>query len=174
MPIFFKKLQPKHTLSYRQVRLECLKNYPNYFGSNYEHQATLPQLYFEKIIYEQPSDKFIVGAFDGETLIGTCGFVQRSQNRCQHRGDIIQMYVQAAYQGKKIGLRLLKATVEEAFKIPEMEQIVLDVIANNIPANRIYEQVGFVEYGRFPNYYKINGEYFDLREMVIYRNSYIA
>ncbi len=169
MSFSFQKLQATHLIPYRNIRLEGLKNYPINFGATYKQQSQLPQLLFEKHITEQTPGKFIIGAFDAHKLIGICGFVQEQQARTKHRGTIIQMYVQPSYQGQKVGLNLLKATLKEAFKIPELEQIVLDVITINMAANKVYEQVGFKEYGLYPKYYKIEHTYVDLRLMVLNR-----
>ena len=170
MEIHFRKLLPSETKQYREIRLESLKLFPENFGSSYETEAAKPKLAFE-INIELKNDKaFIVGAFEGEKLSGICGFVQETNEKTRHRGLIIQMYVQPAYQGKKLGLQLLQATIQEAFKIPEVEQIALGVMTTNLSAIKIYEQAGFKEFGIHPGYSKIGDKYLDERLMVLYRN----
>ena len=61
-------------------------------------------------------------------------------------GTIIQMYVQSAYRGRKIGLGLVQAVLAEAFKNPDMEKVVLGVKEGNLSAIRVYEQAGFRTY----------------------------
>lgn len=167
MDIHFRKLLPADAKQYREIRLEALKNYPESFGSSYEEESALPKLNFEINIEQKVAGKFIVGAFDGESLIGICGFVHEERIKVRHRGLIIQMYIQPAYQGKKFGLQLLQATTGEAFKIPEVEQIVLGVITHNISAIKTYQQAGFKEFGVHPNYLKIGNRYYDERLMVL-------
>ena len=170
MQIQYRKLLPVDLKQYRQVRLEALKNYPASFGSSYEEESASPKLGFEANIEQQLNSKFIIGAFDGEKLIGICGFAQETRVKVKHRGLIIQMYIQPQYQGKKLGLQLLQTTIHEAFKLPDLEQIVLGVITTNESAKKIYEQAGFKEFGTHPHYLKIGDKYFDERLMVLHRN----
>lgn len=169
MPTHYRKLTPSDTQAYRAIRLECLKNFPNNFSSTFEDESAKPKLAFENYIKEQGTDKFMMGAFDGEKLMGICGFFQEQQNKTRHIGSIIQMYVQASYAGRGIGLALLQATMEEAFKNPEIEQLMLGVITTNKSANRIYEKAGFKEYGIYKKQFKAGTDYADQRLMVLYR-----
>lgn len=168
--ISFRRLLPTDSASYRTIRLECLKNFPQYFGSTYEEQVLLPKLAWETFIETQDPHRFIVGAFEGEALFGICGVNLETRAKTQHIGEIIQMYVKPEYSGKKLGLKLIQAAVAEAFKNPLVEQLLLNVVTTNISANRVYEQAGFVEYGVLKNNFKHNGEYSDQRMMVLFRN----
>jgi RimJ/RimL family protein N-acetyltransferase len=170
MNITYRKLSPEESRKYKAIRLQCLKNFPEYFGSTYEEQITLPKLPFETYIEEQTPDKFTVGAFDREKLIGICSVSLETRKKTRHIGEIIQMYVNSAYKGKKIGLNLLQAAMQEAFSNPEIEQLKLSVVTTNASANRIYDQAGFKEYGHLKNNFKSDGQYFDQRLMVYYRS----
>jgi RimJ/RimL family protein N-acetyltransferase len=169
MIIHYHKLTPADLKQYREVRLEALKNYPASFGSSYEEESASLKLGFEINIEMQVANKFMVGAFDGEKLIGICGFAQETRLKVKHRGLIIQMYVRQEYQGKKIGLKLLNATIEEAFRLPDVEQIVLGVITTNKGAEKLYQRAGFKEFGVHPNYLKVGDTYFDEKLMVLFR-----
>jgi ribosomal protein S18 acetylase RimI-like enzyme len=149
MEISCRKLTAADSAQYREIRLESLRLHPESFGSSFEGQRKLPKLMFEKALEEPIDERFVVGAFDQQALIGICGFVPfASDDRGQLKGTgtIIQMYVKAAYRGRKIGLNLVKATLEEAFKIAGIEQVVLGVAEGNVSAIRVYEQAGFRTY----------------------------
>ncbi len=171
--IKYRRAQPEEAQKYRVLRLESLQKYPMSFGSRFEQQQQQAKLSFEKLIEEAHPEKFIIGAFHREQLIGICGFARFADERCRHRGEIIQMYVQPNYQGKNIGFHLLKTSINEAFKISDLEQIELEVISKLTTANRIYQKAGFQECGLKRNFYKQNGEYFDLKTMVLYRNEIV-
>lgn len=169
MQIQFKKLATADSRKYREIRLESLKNFPEGFGATYEEESKAIKLDFETHIEQQAIHKFIIGAFDKENLIGICGFYQEASFKTKHRGGIIQMYVKPNYKGNGIGLQLLNTTIVEAFKIPELEQLILGVVTNNISANKIYEKAGFQEYGIQRNYFKEGDKYLDQRFMILYR-----
>jgi len=156
---------------YRELRLECLKIFPENFGSVFEVEVAKPKLYFENHIEEQPIGKFMIGAFDGEKLIGVCGFVQETGLKEKHKGSAIQMNVLPQYHGKGVGLGLLQTVVDEAFKIPEVEQVLLAVVNTNIAAIKTYEKAGFKEYGLLPKSLKLDDKYLDERLMILFRTT---
>ncbi len=159
LSISFRKLDYADAANYRAIRLECLKAYPENFGSTFEDQRKLPKLMFEQALEHPVEDRFVMGAFvqtsldqkglDQKRLIGICGFVPVIADGVQTLallGVIIQVYVQAAYSGNRIGLGLIQATVSEGFKSTAVDKIKLEVKANNTRAIRVYEQAGFQAY----------------------------
>jgi RimJ/RimL family protein N-acetyltransferase len=149
MKISYRKLLPDDSHQYRTIRLESLKAHPESFSSNYEEQSKLPKLMFEKAIEEPYDDRYVIGAFHKKELIGICGFVPFTLDTFPDMvnvGTIIQMYVRAAYRGRKIGSNLVKTLVDEAFKIPDIRQIVLGVREENTSAIRVYEGAGFLTF----------------------------
>jgi RimJ/RimL family protein N-acetyltransferase len=147
MKIVYRKLLPSESAQYREIRLESLKAHPDSFGSSYQDQSRMPKLMFEKAI-EQPYDsRFVIGAFEQKELIGICGFVPFTLDffhDLEEAGTIIQMYVKPAYRGRKIGLDLVKAVIEEAFKLLGITKIVLGVKEDNMNAIRVYKKAGFL------------------------------
>jgi len=148
MNISYRTLVAVDSRHYRDIRLESLKLHPESFASTFEEQSKLPKLMFEKALEQPVDDRFVMGAFDQQTLIGMCGFIPVSSDHddLRNAGAIIQMYVKPAYRGRKIGLGLIKAVLQEAFKLPGIDQIVLGVMKGNMSAIRVYEQAGFERY----------------------------
>ena len=174
MSIHYRKLLPVDSKLYREIRLDALKRFPENFGSSYEAESLKPKLAFEIVIEQQAGNNFMIGAFDGDNLIGICGFAQETGPKIQHRGLIIQMYIQPEFQGKKLGQQLLQTAIAEAFKIPEVEQLALGVISHNLSAAKIYACAGFTEFGMQPNYIKIGDKYLHQRLMLLDRKDYVA
>lgn len=151
--ISFHKLSASDAKDYREIRLESLNLYPENFGGgrfSYEEQVKLPKLMFERAFEEQMEDRFVIGAFDIDKLIGICGFAphisEEGQPQLSNAGMIIQLYVKAEYRGKKIGLGLMNATIDEAFRTKGIDQIILGVKKGNTSAIRVYEQAGLQIY----------------------------
>jgi len=166
----YRKLKPGESAIYRAIRLESLKNYPDSFGSTYEDTLRIEKLGYETYIEESNPDNLVIGAFHEDELIGICGFFRMEDERCIHRGVIIQMYVKPDYHGKQVGLGLINATITEVFEIPGIEQIELGVMATNIAAHKIYLKAGFTECGLQKNIYKKKGVYHHRISMVLYRD----
>jgi ribosomal protein S18 acetylase RimI-like enzyme len=171
MSITFRKLQPGESKIYRELRLECLKNFPNWFGSTYEEQILLPKLTGEITIEDGSREKFILGAFSDNILIGICAFNQEARRKVRHRAEITQVYLKPEYQGKKIGQQMIRSIVSEAFANPEIEQLELGVETSNFSAIRVYEKNGFEQFGHIKNFFKDGKKYFDEYLMVLYRKT---
>lgn len=149
MNLTYRKLTADEASKYRAIRLECLKAYPDNFGSNFEEQSKLPKLMFEKVLEERAGDKFVMGVFDQEQLIGICGFLPFIPHSDQISSDtavLIQVYVQQKYSNNRIGLSLIQATVSEGFNATAVDKIILEVKAKNTSAIRVYKQAGFRTY----------------------------
>lgn len=167
MSIVYRKLQASDSDAYRKIRLESLEMFPSAFGASAIDEAKLPKLRFQMFIEQQLPDKFMIGAFDNNQLIGISGFIREEQTRSNHRGIVIQMYVKQIYAGKKVGHSLLKTLIDNAFALEGLEILTLGVIANNKPAIAVYEQLGFKDYGFLDNFYKEAGKYDAHRFMVL-------
>ena len=174
MEIETRKLLPNESNSYRELRLECLKNYPNNFTSNYQDEKAKTKLFFQPHIEQSDVNNFVIGAFHNTNLVGISGFNRHERLKVNHSGIIIQVYVKPKYQGNSIGLNIVKSTLDEAFKINGIEQIEIDVITVNKNAAKIYEKIGFETYGIQKNFLKIDNSYYDHKMMMIFKNQYRA
>ena len=109
---------------------------------------------------ESEKELLLIAAMDGKH-IGNCSLMSiGSYKRYAHRCDIaIALYQK--YCGTGIG-RLMLETVLQAAKELGYEQAELEVIADNQKAIALYEKLGFVKYGRFPDNMKYSdGGYAD-------------
>jgi RimJ/RimL family protein N-acetyltransferase len=172
MPIVIRKLQPHESKVYREIRLACLKNASAYFGSTYEEEILNPKLKFETFIENDSPDHFIFGAFDVEKLIGITGFTRMNRKRDRHRGELVQVYLDANYRGQNIGEKLIRSVVKYAFTMDGLEQIQLSAIASNQSAIKLYEKVGFRTFGVQPRYFKVGNEYVDQQFMQLFKKDY--
>lgn len=169
MNISYRRLLPSDVAAYHAIRLECLREFPCHFGASHAEQAALPKLWMEDKIETRSNEAFVVGAFDGEGLIGICGIHRDGALHRRHIATVVQMYVQAAYSGHKIGLGLMQATIGEAWKLPELEQLVLEVVTSSGSAVHVYGQAGFEQYGFHKDFLKIGDRYEDALLMVLFR-----
>ena len=173
MDIKIRKLQPHESATYREVRLACLKNAPDYFGSTYEEEVLNPKFFFETYIETASPDHVMFGAFDEERLIGITGFNRMARQRASHRGELVQVYVDSNYRGQNIGEKLLRQALDYAFRLEGIEQVQLSVIASNKTAIKLYEKLGFRTFGVQPRYFKAGDVYMDQQFMQMFKSDYI-
>jgi len=173
MGIIIRKLQPHESTIYREVRLACLKNVPQFFGSTYEEEILNPKFFFETYIETDSPDHVMFGAFDGERLIGITGFNRMARMRASHRGELVQVYVEPGYRGQNVGENLLRHVLDYAFGQEGIEQVQLSVIASNKTAIKLYEKLGFKSFGVQPHYFKVEDGYLDQQFMQLFKSDYL-
>lgn len=115
---------------------------------------------FIRRILDSDRELMLVAFIDGKH-IGSCSLMGVGEyRRYYHRCDVaIALYQE--YWGRGIGKMMMKSMLEIAKEIG-YEQAELEVIADNQKAIALYENLGFVKYGRFPDNMKYkNGKYAD-------------
>lgn len=172
MSIEIRKLQYTESAIYREIRLACLKNTPELFVSTYEEEVLNSKLKFEAYIEDNAPEHFMFGAFDGKTLIGIAGFDRKDRNRARHRGELVQVYVDAGYRGQHLGEKLIRQVLEDAFALEGIEQIQLSAVSANQGAIKLYEKIGFHTYGIQPRFSKVGDMYMDQTLMQLLKEDY--
>ena len=145
----------------RALRLEGLKNHPENFGADYDHEAAQPLDWWIKRIGGGRG----FGAWDGDELVGVIVFAQEQEKKHRHQGVIGGFYVRPAWRGKGLGDRLMKVALDEAAKA--VEHVTLTVTASNAGAIRLYERNGFVVVGRMIASIRVDGA--DHDELAMHR-----
>ena len=112
------------------------------------------------------SDLLLIGMLDGKH-VGNCSLMGNHARRLKHRTSLgIVLYLE--YTGLGIG----RIMIEEVCKIAKengIEQVELEVAANNRNAISLYEKLGFEKIGTLPNNMKYaDGTYTDVHFMVKY------
>lgn len=146
MEVFYKKVPPSDSHLYRALRLESLKHNPEAFETSYQESINNPQLHFEKIIKENYPNKFVMGAYVENQLIGMCAFVDYNNHDVIGSGTLIQMYVTTKFRGLNISQSLILAIKSEVMEIKHIHAILLEVKISNSIAVNTYIKNGFINY----------------------------
>jgi len=149
------RLTPDDVARYRDIRLEALRTEPDAFGSTFETEAEYPLAAFASRLAECA----VFGAVNGDELAGVAGFYVQAGPKHAHKGVLWGMFVRPAYRDTRLGRRLVEAVIEHARQHVELLQ--LTVIADNVAARRLYQRLGFVEYGIERDAAKYRGRYHD-------------
>jgi len=160
-PSNLRRLAPDDAALYRDIRLEGLAESPDAFSSTLEAEEDRPLDAFAGRL----ADSHVVGAFSGSHLAGVAGFYVQAGPKQAHKGMLWGMYVRPEYRGLGLGRMLVEAVVEHARERVELLQ--LFVVSDNLPARRLYESLGFVEYGIEWHATKHHGHYHDDVMMVL-------
>ena len=150
------------------LRLEMLRNDPASFAdSTEEHETTAVDSVRRRLEESDPASNFVVGSFADGRLTGSAGFFRRPNNKERHKGHVWGVYVSPSQRGKGVGKALMLEIIHRARQIAGIEQITL-VASAKLPAQKLYEAVGFKGYGIEPHSLKIGAEYVDDILMVLF------
>ena len=153
--------------AYREIRLEALRTEPFAFGMSAEEHEAMPREMALQRLREIPNEKFTLGAFDGDRLVGTATFVRDTQLKVRHKAHIYGVYVTASHRGSGVGRALIGALLVRAKQNPAVEQIQLAVATGQGAAGRLYRSFGFEVFGTEVRALKVGSEYVDEHHMVL-------
>jgi ribosomal protein S18 acetylase RimI-like enzyme len=173
MDIVYRKLIRGDEHRYRDLYLEALQTFPEFFGNTFEEQSNLPKLPFEETISSGSDDSFIFGGFVGSELIAIAGFKRGDRKKTRHRGELVQVYTRRDFQGRRIGENLVRLTIETAFDLSGVRSIELSMIADNDSARRLYEKMGFETYSVRGDYFRLGERSWSQRFMEVSKEKYL-
>jgi ribosomal protein S18 acetylase RimI-like enzyme len=161
-----RRLEPHEFASYRDIRLEGLKNHPEAFSASWETESANPASWWA----ERLETNIVFGGWiDSSPLAGVVGFHMHGGTKVGHKGVLWGMYVRPDARGTGLAASLVQRVIEQAR--PFLEEILLVVVASNVAACRLYRAAGFEQYGREQRALKIGDEYYDEALMALSLNN---
>jgi ribosomal protein S18 acetylase RimI-like enzyme len=106
-------------------------------------------------------DSFTLGAYVNATLAGVASFIRDGEDRekLRHKGILSTMYVSTEFRGRGVARKLLEEIIRRVKALPDIEQINLIVISDNLKAKQLYQKLGFEKFGTELNSIKWKGKY---------------
>ncbi|MBK9248929.1 MAG: GNAT family N-acetyltransferase [Ignavibacteria bacterium] len=166
--IVYRTLTEQDVTAYRALRLTALLVDADAFGSTYEEEVGMID---DDIANRLKPDnhKMVIGAFDGELLIGMVGVYADLKVKLSHKGTIWGMFVMPEYRGIGIGKSLLREAIVRAGAMETIEQLNLCVVSENEAAKNLYLSLGFQVFGYEKHAMKTkDGRYIDEDYLVLF------
>jgi len=155
--------------AFRDLRLEGLRNHPEAFGESARDFAALSLVKIAERLHDQgdPDTGFVLGAFDGDRLIGVTCLWRQTGRKVTHKAVLWGMYVTGDYQGKGVGKQLVAELIKRARTIKGLDVINLSCATVNERARKLYEGCGFLVYGTEPKSLRIDGVDYEQKHMML-------
>lgn len=121
--------------------------------------------FIENLLDSKVSALF-VGKIDDE-LVCVGSIMTSPKERISHQAELA-VSVKKKYWGLGIATYLMQTMIAFAKNNGQTEILHLGVKEDNLKALSLYKKMGFNEIGRYKNFFKINGEYYDEILMNLY------
>lgn len=115
----------------------------------------------------QDRKRFIYGTFVDGILAGVVILQPGSFEKTKHKADLLAMYVSSDFRCLGAGSKLLSTVMKKARDL-NIEQLQLTVVSTNEAVRTLYERAGFQVYGTEKEVLKVNDEYVDEVNMVLF------
>jgi ribosomal protein S18 acetylase RimI-like enzyme len=159
--VTIRRLKPDEADALRAIRLEALKASPEAFSSTLAFEDKLDVAWFAGRL----ENSHVMGAFRDGELVGTAGFAVQRGEKNAHKGRLWGMYVRPDARNSGVGRRLVSAVLDVARGHVELVQ--LSVVTDNRPARRLYESLGFLQFGLELKASKLGDKYYDEAHMAL-------
>ncbi len=115
------------------------------------------------------ADSFTLAAYFEDVLAGIVSFTREGADRekLKHKGILFRMYVSRDFRGHGIARALVNALIARVKQLPDIEQINLTVVSDNVFAKVFYEKLGFVTFATELNAIKWKNKYYTEEQMVL-------
>ena len=151
---------------YRALRQRGLTEHPEAFTSSADEEREASAKLRQRLAPDPSAPHDIVlGAFDGDALVGIVGLTVDPRAKVRHRGHVFGMYVPRECAGRGVGAGLLRALVEHA-RGAGLDALVLTVTDGDRGARRFYESAGFTAFGCEPGAVRVAGRSYDKAHLI--------
>jgi RimJ/RimL family protein N-acetyltransferase len=113
---------------------------------------------------EEPSTGTVI---ENRSLIAACGIARSTSPKFRHRATIWGVFVEPAYRRNGLGRAVVAAAIDLARSWPDVDYIDLGASSGAPEAQRLYESLGFVAWGREPEATEVDGRRYDEIHMAL-------
>jgi RimJ/RimL family protein N-acetyltransferase len=152
--------------AFQALRLAALRECPTAFSSSYEEECDTPLAEAAQRLAPN-RNRAIFGAFDGSPLVATVGLQRQSMRKLAHKAVIWGVYVAPSHRRRGVGRKLLERALAHAESMPDLLQVTLGVNTANTAAIRLYESLGFEQFGLERGFLRVDGVLHDELHMVL-------
>ena len=129
---------------FKKIRLGALKKEPQAFGSSYAKEAAYPDTKWQERLRDVESKKriYLFAKLEGR-IIGMAMGGRTDEDKKEHLAHVWGTYVDSKARGKGIAKELMQRIIEELGKDTDVQRIRVEVNAEQKPAVKLYESLGF-------------------------------
>jgi len=150
-----------------RLRLHALETDPVSFAESPEELKRTTAEEYASRLRSGRTENFVIGAFDGEHLVGMTGFYRDALLKRRHIGHVWGVFVSPSVRGKGVGRALLAEVIKSAKALPGISCVRLMVAVTQEAARHLYKEAGFRVFGTEPRSLKIGERFVDENHMTL-------
>ena len=143
-------LAESHVQAYRGLMLEAYEHAADAFTSTAQEREAEPLSWWLERVGSEAGPARSFGAWHRDDLVGAVALAFSAKPKTRHAALVLGMYVRPPHRGRGVGRQLLQVAIAAAAARPELRVLTLTLTEGNLPAQRLYESLGFVAWGVEP------------------------
>ncbi|MCX6078074.1 MAG: GNAT family N-acetyltransferase [Chloroflexi bacterium] len=147
-------------IQFSELRQAALRDNPTLFGSDYDSRENCTIEWTLKLIQANPQEECSFVAACDQLILGMTGIRRFPGQKLRHSATIGGVYIQPQWRRQGLAFGLLAGCLDWA-REHEIVSLKLAVVTTNLAAIQLYEQNGFIKYGREPRVIFHAGVYYD-------------
>jgi len=167
-PVVIRSLTPADAAAFAALRREALRNAPWAFAAGEESDVGVNASIMAERLLEP--GQAIVGAYRDGVLVGVAGLVRNRHAKMSHRANVWGVYVTPTARGRGVAEAMMRGVLDVVRGWPGVTSVGLQVSARAEGARRLYERLGFKQWGVEPGALMWEGETIDEAHMVLWLN----
>jgi ribosomal protein S18 acetylase RimI-like enzyme len=165
--VSIRKLTESDAEALWRLRLHALETDPGSFAESPEELKRTKVEDYAARLRSGGAESFVVGAFDGEQLVGMIGFYRDALLKRRHIGHIWGVFVSPSARGKGAGRAMLAEVIKSAKALQGIRCIRLLVAVTQGAARHLYQEAGFRVFGVESRSLKIGEQFVDENYMTL-------
>jgi RimJ/RimL family protein N-acetyltransferase len=156
-----RRLQGDDHAAYAALRVRGLELHPEAFGTGAgDMKAAAPEQVRRSLESGGPDD-VVLGAFDGDALVGLIGLKREKKFAISHKATIWGFFVAPEHRRAGHGEALLATLLETAWSLDDLDYVRAIITTTSAAALGVFERAGFSRYGLEQRGVKVDGRWFD-------------
>ena len=156
-------LGPEQWQEYREIRLKAFQTDPASFGESYEREAKKSEEEIRKQL-QDPNYRAYIARIDNK-IVALVVYALIIPKNVEHMARISSVFTDPDFRRQGIGEKLMKRALDDLHQNSITSRIALSVGADKEAARKMYQKLGFVEFGLGRKEIKYNGKYYDQVQM---------
>lgn len=157
-----RKLTRQDAAAYKKLRLLALTTDPDSYFASFSEEAQRDESSFASEISAHAEPFGYYGWFDEQNVL--CSYVQIAPAyfaKTKHTADLYNLYVHPEKRQQGVATELLSHVLSALSVGKQVEMVFLSVMHSNIPAQKLYEILGFQKIGEKKRSIKTVSAYLD-------------